>query len=935
MATAVLHPSSVARFHGGGTHNEKSHGNWAGDGAPAGGGGSGSRTTTGTGTKDDPIVTNDVEAAAKALADNLHVQLESEDVAATLIDELAAIARDAKAKGAKAPKYNLCNVTVPGTSLFCTESKGIPRVKMPQLATGNPVPGSPADGMERTERGEVDLAPAFVEMLEGRGVAVEAQRVPASHLKATQNELDGAKVAGMHVAIEEGSMPPGSIFVTNDNYVVDGHHRWAANVAVGLGDAPDMDMDVVRIDMPIIEVLALANDWTKKMGAPSAEMSLRKESMSTSTLTRPVATFSIAQFKSGTTGADITVGKAVGGMVPWAGVIVVEGVRSGDRRTIEPGALSWPELPLPLMAQWTNPVGGDGHDGATLAGRIDSIERFDDGRVWATGMIDVESPGGPTLLNALSKGLMRGVSVDLDDVEFGTSRDSVKNIAVGRIRGATATPFQAFIESTIELTAHESLAASGAYVRYTARVWTPYDATESLALSLERSTQMSLVAAGAPARQSPIPVEPPLAWFEKQRFSSYTPLTITADGRLYGHIAGFGTCHISFGRCVPVPRSKTNYAAFRNGSVLTAEGETVRTGPIIADTVHPDLKWKASDSMAFYAHSGSALADVIPYEDQFGIAVVGALRPTVKPEEVRALRGSDISPDWRTVNGKPHECVALLAVNVSGFKVPQTLAASAGDYVLPGDTAAAFDLNDELFALVASGAYSTPQESPLDNDDCGCGGHDADDCGCDDDHDHGDELTARLVRQFNVRWSLQERFVPKARVFRAPRREPAVRVFRSPMVEFHASHNQASHGNRAGRRRGGAPVTGDTNQTGGYWEHINRTPGYPNRSGIDDANKRLRDEAEDAARNRRDPHEPFDGEQTFDEDADAMQENAERVERLVAPANARDARVKAAAVRDQVSKMVEDLNAQSESERNRAKAERVKAQVKRMLVHRT
>ena len=37
------------------------------------------------------------------------------------------------AKGGKAPNFNLCNVSVTGSNLFCAESKGIPRIQMPQL----------------------------------------------------------------------------------------------------------------------------------------------------------------------------------------------------------------------------------------------------------------------------------------------------------------------------------------------------------------------------------------------------------------------------------------------------------------------------------------------------------------------------------------------------------------------------------------------------------------------------------------------------------------------------------------------------------------------------------------------------------------------------------------------------------------------------------
>jgi 2'-5' RNA ligase len=395
------------------------------------------------------------------------------------------------------------------------------------------------------------------------------------------------------------------------------------------------------------------------------------------------------------------------GMVPWHGTIVVEGVPSGDFRTIAPGALTWRDLPLPMMSMLRNPDGGTGHDGAELAGRVDTIERLghDDERfaafaatspkrnveiVYATGVFDPKAPGGPDTISAFKNKLMRGVSVDLDSVErldafAADGKTPDMQIVHGRIIGLTATPFQAFAEATIEL----GLVASGAETEgQTASIWTPF-------------TPDTLVASAAP-------VAPPAEWFAKQDLAPGTPLTITPQGQVFGYVAKHGSCHISFGnRCIPVPRSRTNYAGFRNGTVITAEGTAVRTGPIIMDTVHPDLRKRASDAQAFYAHTGCATSDVVPYEDDYGIQVAGALRPDVDEVRLRAFRASDISPDWRTWNGSPMECVAMLAVNTSGFK-HDSLAASAGEAgeypVDPGDGSVWLDPDGQPLAMVAAGS---------------------------------------------------------------------------------------------------------------------------------------------------------------------------------------------------------------------------------------
>ncbi|HUV09668.1 MAG TPA: zeta toxin family protein, partial [Acidimicrobiia bacterium] len=234
--------------------------------------------TTGTGTKEDPIVTSNVDDAARALSEDKYVQLHQPDEVATLLDKLAANVADAKAKGADAPKYNLCNVSVPGTNLFCTENKGLSRVQMPQLA-GVPLPGSPADALPRDKDGKVNIGPAFIEHMQKSGIASKViPDVDASHLRASQNELEGGKVANISNAIESGKFNPADappIFTTADNYVIDGHHRWAAVVGAQYALDQHVTFPVQQLDTDIVTALAMATDFAEQMGIPRAEMALR------------------------------------------------------------------------------------------------------------------------------------------------------------------------------------------------------------------------------------------------------------------------------------------------------------------------------------------------------------------------------------------------------------------------------------------------------------------------------------------------------------------------------------------------------------------------------------------------------------------------------------------------------------------------------------
>ncbi|HSD67278.1 MAG TPA: 2'-5' RNA ligase family protein, partial [Vicinamibacteria bacterium] len=222
----------------------------------------------GTGTKDDPIdVGGDIEAAVQHLAAGRHVRLRQPDEVATLLDRLSAYVAEAKAKGEDAPNFDLCGVTVPGTNLFCVESKGIPRASMPQLS-GTPAPNSPAAAKMKPGDTEANITDDFRKALEGMGVNVERKTVLASHLRASQAELDGPKVAGMSRAMGEGKIPDKPIFVTRDGYIIDGHHRWAAKVALDLQDNQlgDVSMPVDVLDMDIGAALDFANDFALGMG---------------------------------------------------------------------------------------------------------------------------------------------------------------------------------------------------------------------------------------------------------------------------------------------------------------------------------------------------------------------------------------------------------------------------------------------------------------------------------------------------------------------------------------------------------------------------------------------------------------------------------------------------------------------------------------------
>ena len=172
---------------------------------------------------------------------------------------------------------------------------------------------------------------------------------------------------------------------------------------------------------------------------------------------------------------------------------------------------------------------------------------------------------------------------------------------------------------------------------------------------------ITLVASGGP--------KAPADWFKNPELTGPTHLTVTDEGRVFGHIAEWATCHIGYpGVCVSAPHSETDYAYYASKSVLLDNGAMARTGVISLGEGHADHQLGVRGAVAHYDSTSAAVADVSVGEDEWGIWCAGWIRPGTTDEQVYALRASDVSGDWREVAGR-QEMVAALAVNVAGLPV--------------------------------------------------------------------------------------------------------------------------------------------------------------------------------------------------------------------------------------------------------------------------
>lgn len=372
----------------------------------------------------------------------------------------------------------------------------------------------------------------------------------------------------------------------------------------------------------------------------------------------------------------------------WEGVIAREGEQTGDGRLIEVGALRWDELPIPLRVAFKD-VGG--HDGAEVCGRIEAVERLANGDIYATGTFDLGSAVGTEAYRQVSEQMSNGISIDTDDVEFRimaredsaapvtgdpdspdadeegrvqvmkvSSSDELTVIESARLRAATLVAVPAFASARIY--AAGQAPSTDEPAERDGNV--DSEADSSSTADADRLNRDALIAAA-------IPTAPPEAWFKDPGLTGPTALVIEDDGRVYGHIAAWGTCHIGqIGKCVEPPTSPSNYAYFRTGALQTAEGTSVAVGHLTMDTGHAGPRDSATQAAAHYDNTGYVFADVAAGEDAYGIWVAGSLRPGIPAERVRIARSAPISGDWRTIRGSL-ELVGALAVNVPGFPVPR------------------------------------------------------------------------------------------------------------------------------------------------------------------------------------------------------------------------------------------------------------------------
>lgn len=179
-----------------------------------------------------------------------------------------------------------------------------------------------------------------------------------------------------------------------------------------------------------------------------------------------------------------------------------------------------------------------------------------------------------------------------------------------------------------------------------------------------------------------IPVNPPADWFEHPGdIPTDRRITITPDGRVYGYVSLWDTCHAGMPGCVKPPKgSPSNYGFAHQGETMTAEGSLIATANIGGGAGHAPIDHGAPAD--FYENTSTQLMRVRYGEDDKGLWFSGALWPDVGELDVARIRASSISGDWRWMNSwrqtaAGYDFAGACFVNIPGFPM-----ANAGDVAL-------------------------------------------------------------------------------------------------------------------------------------------------------------------------------------------------------------------------------------------------------------
>lgn len=351
-------------------------------------------------------------------------------------------------------------------------------------------------------------------------------------------------------------------------------------------------------------------------------------------------------------------------------------VPSDDGRVIV-DTLGWREPPLPFMASDSEMGHGDARHVGALS---DFTEQDIEGDRWVTATVTYDDDDDAAEYERLATDpdqAYNGVSIHMGRADFfpvvfrdGTwQRISFDEIEEALEDAESEEEVEAFFQ-TIMMGAFDAEIAAATQVAIPA-----FPGSRILVAATNPVQNMSAFLAAADGVDLN---RPPAEWFTDPQLDGPTPMTVTDDGRIFGHLALWDTCHTGYrDTCVKPPRD-ADYTAFLQCTVTAADGTTIPTGPIVVDEGHAPTGWTMSRTLRHYSQTGLTAGYVAIGHDQHGIWVHGAASPRATGEMVETMRRHPLSGDWRDDGGR-YRLVAAVSVNNPGFPIRNQALIAAGD----------------------------------------------------------------------------------------------------------------------------------------------------------------------------------------------------------------------------------------------------------------
>lgn len=362
----------------------------------------------------------------------------------------------------------------------------------------------------------------------------------------------------------------------------------------------------------------------------------------------------------------------------WSGLLAPLGTPTVDGRIIDRDAkIDYRELPLPLLWQESTEPG---HDRSVIVGKITTIDVADNG-VRAAGVLFDTEPARKAA-NLIDEGVLRP-SVDLGDVvaewSGGETTEDGDESFLDDTTGEDEVPLETITRALVLAATLVSVPAfSEAVIKLGEGIDDPDSDDEEDNLDAPGGEEETEILASAAALVDTRGHVVDRRRFDDPKLTGPTPLVVTDDGYVFGHLAVWGSEHVGMpGRRVTPPHSQSGYAHFHTSTIETTDGR-LPVGRLTAGGGHAAPTDDATAAAAHYDDVATTWAFVRAGEDQHGIWVAGQVNPDADEKTIRQGATASLSGDWRQIGGNL-ELVAALSVNTPGFPIPRSFSARPGE----------------------------------------------------------------------------------------------------------------------------------------------------------------------------------------------------------------------------------------------------------------